>query len=181
MVLDYLKSREKEVREVLKLKKKELSRIQINIKENQRFYQMLENSRAVPFTEFTPQVVSAGDRKKQQDLSQEEGKLHITEEELLKEIEDLQKELENISGSIDESVNLLTEARPKVKPEEGTEEKEVSEDKSEENNREKQEEDSDSIDKENIVSKLQKIQELVLPDPMRANLKLSELIKELNE
>lgn len=151
MNLEYLNKRQEELFNLISNKRRELLEVNISLKENYRFSEILEKESSTPFTEFTPQVISPLEKKKQQDLYAQGNKLLLEKEALEIDIENFENELNSINDLLKTIKTSLSDI------------------KDNQNNLIKK-----------VLSKVIRIQEIILQDPMRASLELKSLEEYLN-
>lgn len=152
MFLEYLHEKETEVSEKIYEKEKERREIDIKIKENRKFLEMIDEGKSTPFTEFTPQVITATEKKKQQNLSEKSEELLAQKKTLDDEITLLQVELENISTAISDAKKKFSDIKK-----------------------------AHTLEKKDIARRINSIIERNVSDPMRSNIELKEILKILEE
>lgn len=107
MFLDYLLNREEVLKERLDIKRKELDTVSFELKENDRFLEVLEKEKTTPFTEFTPQVVSSSEKKKYESLLELDRSLRDKKNLAESEISQIESELKQVVESIKDGKDVL--------------------------------------------------------------------------
>lgn len=150
MYLDYLKGKKEEVNLELSRIKSRLLDLNVKIKEKERFIELLDKESTTPFTEFTPQVVTAGDRRKREEVSLELSELYRMRTQIEDEKTVLETELENISSAMSDIKKAFSNQKKQINEE-----------------------------KASIVKDLSQISDTVIQDPMRASILIKDLLNRI--
>lgn len=150
MYLDYLKGKKDEVNLEISSRKDRLQNLNVKIKEKYRFIEYLDKESTTPFTEFTPQVITAGDKRKKEEIQDELSALEKQKESLQDEIVLLETEFENINSALSDIKKAFSNQKKQIKEE-----------------------------KKLILKELVKISDTVIQDPMRASIEIKNLLNQL--
>lgn len=150
MFLDYFINKERYLKELISEVKTEIADLNTKIKENRRFMEYIEESKTTPFTEFTPQIISNTEKRKQHDIDELDKNLKTLKI-------DKERRLSLLEEELADTLKYMREAKEYI-----TEIKSVSEERCNETR-----------------GKLLAVKEIVIQDPFRAKLEIDEIIESL--
>ena len=206
MVLDFLNSLKEAYSNSLDVTQNELDRILREIRETEKFIDMLEKETESSFTQFTPRNVSNKNTKKIEELNTQLSELHSQEEFMQKSYDDVTKWLRDIEDCISEvnetmiavptkSVSIDSSKRERLVYDGGSKEnsgENASSEKSSsvgkksvkvQSNSVQREnsgtEDKSSLDRENLTKHLSLVMDYLPADPMRARIELKNILDSL--
>lgn len=90
----YLDDKIDELTNLISEKNKEIDSINYTLREDERFVELLEKEKVVPFVEFTPKVITKGEKKKQIDMHEKINALNAEKELIIEEVKILEAEIQ---------------------------------------------------------------------------------------
>lgn len=150
-MFSYLEERKEKIAEIIVKKKKELDDINYTLVEDERFMELLEKEKVVPFVEFTPQVISRGEQKKQRDMTEKMDGLKARKEAIEKELRDLEAERDKIEETISLIIKTLADGSK-----------------------------ARNTEQTRVLEKLKEVQGLVITYPQRALAIINEIIESIS-
>lgn len=150
-MFSYLEDRKEKISGIISKKKKELDEINYTLVEDERFMELLEKEKIVPFVEFTPQVISRGEQKKQRDMTEKMDGLKARKEVIEKELKDLENEQNRIEDTISLIIKTLADGSK-----------------------------ARNTEQTRVLEKLKEVQGLVITYPQRALAIINEVVESLS-
>ena len=158
MVLEFLQSLQEKFTTEKFDKKEELDFIGTKIRETEKFIHLLESENEQPFSDFSPRTINSKSQERLNELNQALSDYQSQRDQIVSEIDELDRWLSDIRNSIDEVRGMDGTSTPVVSKESTSS--------------------SDGIDV--LVKQLNEINHFLPLDSMRAKLELTKLISKLS-
>ena len=158
MVLEFLQSLQEKFTTEKFDKKEELDFIGTKIRETEKFIHLLESENEQPFSDFSPRTINSKSQERLNELNQALTDYQSQRDQIVSEIDELDRWLSDIRNSIDEVRGMDGTSTPVVSKESTSS--------------------SDGIDV--LVKQLNEINHFLPLDSMRAKLELTKLISKLS-
>ena len=158
MVLEFLQSLQEKFTTEKFDKKEELDVIGTKIRETEKFIHLLESENEQPFSDFSPRTINSKSQERLNELNQALSDYQSQRDQIVSEIDELDRWLSDIRNSIDEVRGMDGTSTPVVSKESTSS--------------------SDGIDV--LVKQLNEINHFLPLDSMRAKLELTKLISKLS-
>lgn len=158
MVLEFLQSLQEKFTTEKFDKKEELDFIGTKIRETEKFIHLLESENEQPFSDFSPRTINSKSQERLNELNQALSDYQSQRDQIVSEIDELDRWLSDIRNSIDEVRGMDGTSTPVVSKESTSS--------------------SDGI--EVLVKQLNEINHFLPLDSMRAKLELTKLISKLS-